>query len=213
MLDPTLGAIDDVPILQLMKKRLCDVYIHDVTALEEEVRPRWAFCSVDAGGEKIARRFANAFGAPLVIAHKQRDYSRANTIESINILSAVPLEGKVLWIVDDMIDTGASVVGLIRALHDLGPAQINLAAAHAVFSGPAAERLGALVDEGLLSRVLVTDTVSCPSCMSESIPGLEVVPSTELSAAIIATIVSEGSLSSLFNPFDAEKYLREARLF
>ena len=208
MLDPVLCPIDDVPGLRLLKKRLCDVYIRDLDTLENEVRKNWAFCSVDAGGEKLARRFANAFGTPLVIAHKQRDYSRANTIESINILSAAPLAGKKLWIVDDMIDTGGSVESLIRALAQHSPEEVNVAAVHPVFSGPAEQRLGALVAEGLLKRVLVTDTVSCPSCMPDAIPNLEVVPSTEQSAAIIATIVMQGSLSGMFGSFDAEQYLR-----
>gem|GEM_PF-288439 len=212
MLDPVSCAIDDIPGLHLLKRRLCDVYIRDIETLENEVRPNWAFCSVDAGGEKLARRFANAFGTPLVIAHKQRDYTRANTIDSINILSAVPLAGKKLWIVDDMIDTGGSVESLIRALASHNPAEINVAAVHAVFSGPASERLGRLVSEGLLKRVLVTDSVSCPACMPDAIPHLEVVPSSELSAAIIATIVMEGSLSKMFAPFDAERYLRDSRL-
>jgi ribose-phosphate pyrophosphokinase len=64
MLDPTVCPIDDVPGLRLLKKRLCDVYIRDVETLENEVRQHWAFCSVDAGGEKLARRFANSFGTP-----------------------------------------------------------------------------------------------------------------------------------------------------
>ncbi len=212
MLDPTACVIDDVPGLHLLKKRLCDVYIRDLETLENEVRRNWAFCSVDAGGEKLARRFANAFGTALVIAHKQRDYSRANTIESINILSAVPLEGKKLWIVDDMIDTGGSVESLIRALAKHKPAEVNVAAVHSVFSGPASERLGALVSEGLLKRVLVTDTVACPECMPTAIPHLEVVPSAELSARILAKIVLEGSLSELFAPFDAGRYLRDNKL-
>jgi len=213
MLDPVSCAIDDIPGLHLLKKRLCDVYIRDIETLENIVRPNWAFCSVDAGGEKLARRFANAFGSGLVIAHKQRDYSRTNTIESINILSAAPLEGKVLWVVDDMVDTGGSVESLIRALGTHKPAEINLAAVHALFSEPSRDRLGALIKEGLLKRILVTDTVYCGECDSKPLPGLEVVPSSELSAAIISTIISEGSLSGMFVPFDAERYLKNPRLF
>ncbi|MDR1900612.1 MAG: ribose-phosphate pyrophosphokinase-like domain-containing protein, partial [Treponema sp.] len=102
MMDPVNCAMDDIPALTLLKRYLCDAYIRDMETLQKVVRPHWAFCSVDAGGEKIARGFADAFGAPLVVAHKQRNYAKRNTIESINILSAEPVEGKVLWIVDDM---------------------------------------------------------------------------------------------------------------
>jgi ribose-phosphate pyrophosphokinase len=212
MLDPTICAIDDVPGTTLLKKRLCDVYIKDTDTLEKVVRPTWAFCSVDAGGEKLARRFANAFGAPLVIAHKQRDYSRANTIESINILSAEPIEGKVLWIIDDLIDTAGSVESLIRALAGFKPAEVNVIAVHALFSPPAGERLARLSEEGMLNRLIVSDTVHCPSCIPFDIPNLEVVPSAELSARIIGTIAEDRSLGKLLVPFNAEKYLRSSLL-
>ncbi|MDR1389706.1 MAG: ribose-phosphate pyrophosphokinase-like domain-containing protein, partial [Treponema sp.] len=105
MIDPAISSMDDIPALTLLKKRLCDVYIKDVDTLVHNVRPAWAFCSVDAGGEKLARKFSNSFGVPLVVAHKQRDYSKCNTVECIDILSSEPIEGKILWIIDDMVDT------------------------------------------------------------------------------------------------------------
>ncbi len=213
MLDPTLCHMDDLPALTLLKKRLCDVYIQDIKTLENQVRSNWAFCSVDAGGEKLGRRFANAFGTPLVVAHKQRDYSRANSIESINILSAEPIKDKVIWIVDDMVDTAGSVVSLIQALAGHGPKEINLASVHAVFSDPAAERLKELTRAGLLNHIMVTDTVFCPQCDNLDIPNLEVVPSVELSSKIIATIVENRPMGKILEDFNAEKYLKTRGLF
>ena len=209
MVDPAYCAIDDIPALNLLKRHLCDTYIQTAEKLEQEVRANWAFCSVDAGGEKLARVFANSFGAPLVVAHKQRDYSRPNTIESINILSSEPLEGKTLWVVDDMIDTAGSVERLIRALSPLKPKEINVIAVHALFSPPAAERLEALSQEGLLRRLIVTDTVCCTCLTHQRIPNLEVVHSAELAAKIIKTIVSDESMSKLLLPFNAALYLSE----
>jgi ribose-phosphate pyrophosphokinase len=213
MVDPTICSIDDIPALTLLKRYLCDVYIQNIAALEQVVRPNWAFCSVDAGGEKLARGFANAFGAPLVVAHKQRDYSKVNTIESINILSAEPIEGKVLWIVDDMVDTAGSVESLVRALVPHKPAEINLISVHAIFSAPAAERLGGLSREGYLNHVIVTDTVACPDAFRATIPNIEVVPSAELSARIIRTIVTNSPMGKLLRVFDAETYLKSPNLF
>jgi ribose-phosphate pyrophosphokinase len=213
MIDPTICGMDDIPALTLLKRRLCDVYIQNIETLEKVVRPQWAFCSVDAGGEKLARRFANAFGAPLVVAHKQRDYSKSNTIESINILSADPIEGKTLWVVDDLVDTAGSVDSLIRVLAKYRPAEINLAAVHAPFSPPAAQRLTKLCGEGLLNHIIVTDTVYCPCAFPHGMPSLELVPSAELSARIIRTIVTNYSLSKLMRPFDAEIYLKSPNLF
>ena len=207
MLDPAFCAIDDIPALTLLQRHLCDNYIKSVEKLEQEVRQQWAFCSVDAGGEKLARVFANSFGAPLVVAHKQRDYSKPNTVESMNILSAEPVEGKSLWIVDDMIDTAGSVERLIRTLASLKPKDINIIAVHALFSPPAAERLETLSQEGLLRRMIVTDTVCCSSSLPQHIPALEIVHSAELAAKIIKTIINNESMSKLLQPFSADVYL------
>jgi ribose-phosphate pyrophosphokinase len=206
MIDPTISALDDIPALTLIKRYLCDTYIKNLDNLENIVRTQWAFCSVDAGGEKLTRQFANAFGAPLVIAHKQRDYARPNTIESIHILSEQPVEGKTLWIVDDMIDTAGSAESLIHALAPLAPAEINLIAVHALFSPPAAQRIAALKQEGLLKRIIVTDTI-CPDSLSAQIPGIEIISSAELSAQIIRAIVTNASMGKLLLPFVASDYL------
>ncbi|MCL2210756.1 MAG: ribose-phosphate diphosphokinase [Treponema sp.] len=206
MVDPSKCAIDDIPALTLLKKYLCDKYIKTVDFLENEVRANWAFCSVDAGGEKLARVFANSFGAPLVVAHKQRDYSKPNTIESINILSADPVEGKNLWIVDDMIDTANSVEKLIRVLSNLKPKEINIISVHALFSPPAVEKLEALCKEGLLYRMIVTDTVCC-SAYKQNIHGLEIVQSEELASQIVKAVINNESMSNLMQPFNAGKYL------
>ena len=212
MLDPTICTIDDIPALTLLQRYLCDVYIQNMETLETEVRSNWAFCSVDAGGEKLAREFANAFGAPLVVAHKQRDYSQSNTIESVNILSAEPVSGKVLWIIDDMIDTGGSVESLIRALAALEPKEINIIAVHALFSTPAEKRLTRLSEEGLLNRIIVTDTIGS-AVFSEIIPRLAVVPSAELSAKIIRYVMTDQPIGKLMRPFNAEKYYKTPTLF
>jgi ribose-phosphate pyrophosphokinase len=213
MVDPVICSFDDIPALNLLKRYLCDTYIKNLGNLEKTVKPQWAFCSVDAGAEKLARGFANAFGAPLVIAHKQRDTSALNAIESIHILSAEPVKDKVLWIVDDMVDTAASVQALINALIPLGPKEINLLAVHALLSPPAVDRLSALSRDGILKRIIVTDTVCCPQSLSGQLSNIEVVASAELSAQIISAIVTKTSMSRLLQPFNAAKYLNSLNLF
>jgi ribose-phosphate pyrophosphokinase len=213
MLDPTVNTMDDIPALTLLKQRLCDVYIKDIDTLENKIRKNWTFCSVDAGGEKLARNFSNSFGVSLVVAHKQRDYSRCNSIECVNILSAEPVEGKILWIVDDLVDTAGSVETLIRALAPMRPAEINLLAVHPVFSAPAPERLKKLSEEKLLNRIIVTDTVACSQTEQDFIPNLEIVPSAELSAKVIKTIVCNASMAKLLRDFNAELYLKSPTLF
>jgi ribose-phosphate pyrophosphokinase len=206
MLDPAVCVIDDIPGETLLKRYLCDAYIQNIETLRNEVKQQWVFCSVDAGGEKLARDFANVFGTPLVVAHKQRDYSKANAIESINILSAEPIRNKIIWIIDDMIDTGSSVEGLIRELANHHPKEINIMIMHAVFSNPASERMNKLSEEGFLRKIVASDSVYRP-CLERQIAALEIVPSAELSAKIISNIVTNAPMAKLFRTFDAEKYL------
>jgi ribose-phosphate pyrophosphokinase len=212
VVDPTLCAIDDIPAIMLLKEYITDTFIKDRATLEE-IRENWVFCSVDAGGEGVAKRYAQSFGTQLVIAHKQRDYNKANTVESINILSSSPIEGKEIWVVDDMIDTAGSVYTLVRELknRDVGP--INIAAVHPVFSPPAVSRLRKLHEEGLLNHLVVVDTIPVSDSLKEELPFLHVVSSARLSAEVIMRMHEEGSLSPFFDPFNASQYLSSLKLF
>jgi ribose-phosphate pyrophosphokinase len=213
MLDPNRCIIDDIQTISLLQEYICNRYIKSVDYLYKEVQPNWAFCSVDAGGEKVARRFADTFGSALVIAHKQRDYTKVNSIKGINILSAEPIEGKTVWIVDDMIDTGGSVISMVHALVPLKPREVNLIATHAVFSGDAPARLNALKEQGLINRLVVTDTVYCPDNKAGFIPFLETIPSTKQSAKVIHNIVTNSPMGALLTPSTAEQYLTRPSLF
>jgi ribose-phosphate pyrophosphokinase len=107
-----------------------------------------------------------------------------------------------------MIDTAGSVESLIQALRARKPAEINIIAVHAIFSPPALDRLKRLSDEGLLHRIIVTDSVYCPAALPETLPSLEVVSSARLSAKVINTIVTNGSMGKLLDVFDAGTYLK-----
>jgi ribose-phosphate pyrophosphokinase len=212
MMDPSACAFDDVPAFVLLQKYLCDQFIRTTTEWEERVKPGWVFCSVDAGGEKITKQFAQSFGSSLVIAHKQRDYSRTNVVEKITILSDTDIRGKDIWIVDDMIDTGGSVYELCKELGNRGVGCVNVAVVHAVFSGLAKERMDELYRAGLLKNLVVTDTVPYVWTLQPSMPYLHVVSSAKLSADIVASIYEDKSLSHMFKPLDTGTYLSNPRL-
>jgi ribose-phosphate pyrophosphokinase len=208
-IDPALCAVDDIPARALLKRYLCDNFIMTREKLHNDVRKKWLFCSVDAGGEGLAKRFAASFGTRMVISHKQRDYSAANTVESINILTAEPIEGKTLWVIDDMIDTGDSMSKLVRELASRSPAALNIAIVHPVFSPPALDRLGELCAEKLIGTILVTDTIPCTPEIRRTLPCLRVVSSTHLASEIVFRLNSELPLSSLLAQFNADDYLKQ----
>ncbi|MFP4443751.1 MAG: ribose-phosphate diphosphokinase [Spirochaetia bacterium] len=213
IVDPTIAGIEDVPIISLLKQYIIDSFIKNRTVLDTEVADNWFFCSVDAGGEGIAKKFANSFGARLIIAHKQRDYSRTNRVQSINILSDAPIENKTVWIVDDMIDTGGSIYALVKELKKRNVAKVYIAAVHAVFSDPALTRLTDLYNSGFLESIVVSDTVPGVEKMRSEYPFLHVVSSARRSAELIMNMHNEQSLSPFFDPFDAREYMSTLKLF
>jgi ribose-phosphate pyrophosphokinase len=208
-IDPAICDVDDIPGRTLLERYLCDDVIKTRERLHTMVRDEWLFCSVDAGGEALSKRFAASFGTGIVISHKQRSYSSANSVESITILTAEPIEGKTIWIIDDMIDTGDSICKLVREIAPRKARSINVAIVHPVFSTPALERLKALCDEGLISSILVTDTIPCTPDIRESLPCLQVIPSTSLAADIVYRLNNELPLSPLLAPFNADDYLKK----
>lgn len=207
MVDPTLCAMEDIPgTLQLMEY-IAMHFIKEKDYYNEYVQEHWLFCSVDAGGEGFARKFSKAFHTGLITAYKQRDYTKENTVESINILTATDLTDKVIWIVDDMIDTAGSVESLIRTLEHHKVKEVNLAVVHPVFSRPSLEKLNILYKQGLLNKVLVMDTIPHAPEYSKPYPFLEIVPSTQLTAQIVMRIHEDNSLSPFFEEFNIEKFL------
>jgi len=206
MVDPVSCAMDDIPALKLLKEHVTRTYVGSRAALESVVKRNWVFCSVDAGGEVLAKKFASSFGTDMVVAHKQRDYSTVNQVQSTRILSGSPLEGKTAWVVDDILDTGRSVYRLVQELKGRGVSKVNLAIVHPVFSPPALESLTELQRDGLLGAVVTTDTVRlCPSDLAEH-RFVEVVGSARLSAEVVHRLFTDAPLSELFEPFRPEEY-------
>ncbi|MBN2533803.1 MAG: ribose-phosphate pyrophosphokinase [Spirochaetales bacterium] len=209
MIDPKCCAMDDIPILVLLKKHLADTYIKNCENLENRIRKEWVFCSVDAGGEILAKKFANSFNTPLVIAHKQRDYSTVNKIISVHILSSTPMKDKVVWIIDDMIDTGGSIYKLVLELNKRGIREVNVAVVHAVLSPPSIERMKELIEKGLLKNILFADTIyCCDDLLKPILPAATIVSSHEIAADIIYRLHLKLSLSGFFEPFNAYEYLK-----
>ncbi len=211
--DPTLCAIDDIPANPLVAGFIASSIVTCQECLSTEVQEKWLFCSVDAGGEKLAKHYAQGFGTPLVIAHKQRDYHQQNSIESITLLSDTTLEGKQVWIVDDMIDTGGSVAALVVELKRRGVARICIAIVHPVFSLPALDRLRKLNADGCLDILVCTDTIEVTPEVLNALPFLHVVSASQLAADVVMKVHMQQSLSPYFRDFSAEEYFSEPRLF
>ncbi|MDP8980499.1 MAG: ribose-phosphate pyrophosphokinase [Acidobacteriota bacterium] len=145
--------------------------------------------SPDAGGVERARAFAKHLNAPLAIIDKRR--TEVNVAEVMHIIGDV--EGRHCLIVDDLIDTGGTLVKAAEALMKQGALSVTACATHAVLSGPAVERIGS----SDIQQVVVTNSIPLrdDAMKCSKIKVLSVAP---LLARAIQSIHEDGSVSTLF---------------
>ncbi len=145
----------------------------------------------DAGRVRVCERWTNRLGCPLAIIHKRRDPDVANKVKVLEVVGRV--KGRTCIIVDDMIDTGATIVNAAEALFVQGAAQVIVTATHGVLSGPAVD----LLKNSQISEIVVSNTL--PIMNEKRFDKLTVLSIAPLIARAISEVFSDGSVTSLFD--------------
>jgi len=145
----------------------------------------------DAGRVRVCERWTDRLGCPLAIIHKRRDPDVANKVKILEVVGQVA--GRTCILVDDMIDTGSTIVNAADALFDQGAAQVIVTATHGVLSGPAVD----LLKNSRISEVIVTNTLPIPG--DKRFDKLTVLSIAPLIARAINEVFSDGSVTSLFD--------------
>jgi ribose-phosphate pyrophosphokinase len=145
----------------------------------------------DSGRVRVAERWTDRLGGcPLAFIHKTRDPLKPNQVVANRVVGEV--EGRVCLVVDDMIDTGGTIVSAADMLFNEGAADVIVASTHAVLSDPAAERLA----NSKISEVVVTNTLPLPEGRNlDKITQLSIAP---LIARAIREVFDDGSVTTLF---------------
>ena len=146
--------------------------------------------SPDAGRVRVAERWTDLLGAPLAIIHKRRDPDVPNEAKVQEVVGEV--EGRICVLIDDMIDTGGTIVKASEALFDNGASKVIVAATHGILSGPAVERFNG----SRVSEVIVTDTLPIPE--DRRFDKLTILPVAPLIARAISEVFTDGSVTSMF---------------
>ncbi|MBA3232713.1 MAG: ribose-phosphate diphosphokinase [Propionibacteriales bacterium] len=151
-----------------------------------------AVVSPDAGRIKVAEQWSSRLdGAPLAFIHKTHDVSRPNETVAERVVGDV--RDRVCVLVDDMIDTGGTIVKAADALFDAGAADVILVATHAILSGPAIDRL----KNNRAGEVIVTNTLPIsPDRRFDKLTTLSIAP---LISRAIREVFEDGSVTSLFD--------------
>lgn len=165
------------------------VLIDDILKKSDLVNP--IVVSPDIGGVVRARAVAKLLNdTDMAIIDKRRP--KANVSQVMHIIGDVTDRDCIL--VDDMIDTGGTLVKAAEALKERGARRVFAYATHAVFSGTAASNLA----NSALDEVVVTDTIP----LSDEIKALNKVRVLTLSSMLaeaIRRISNEESISAMFD--------------
>ena len=141
----------------------------------------------DVGSVKRVRSFAESLDIPMAIIDKRRP--KANVAEVMNVIGEV--DGKNVILLDDIIDTAGTITAAADVLKEKGAKDIYACGTHALFSGPAVERL----KNAPISKIVVTNTIAQKDHGLENLEVLSVAP---LVGEAIDRIFKDLSVSVLF---------------
>ncbi len=151
-----------------------------------------AIVSPDAGRIKVAEHWsARLDGAPLAFIHKTRDITQANLAQASRVVGDV--KGRVCVLVDDMIDTGGTIVKAAEAILAAGAEDVIIVATHAILSGNSVDHL----KNSRACEVIVTDTLPIPA--DHQFDKLTILSIAPLISRAIREVFEDGSVTSLFD--------------
>lgn len=145
--------------------------------------------SPDAGGVERARAFAKRLNASLAIIDKRRD--APNVSQVMNIIGDV--EGLTAVMLDDIVDTGGTLVRAANALVEKGAKEVYACCTHPVLSGQAVK----ILTESPIKEMIVTDSIPLHEKAREN-SIFNVLSISGILAESIQRIYSDESVSSLF---------------
>ena len=181
---PQIQGFFDIPVDHMQTKNIFLEKIRKDLDMSNSI-----IVSPDIGGIGRARLIAKALNIDIAIIDKRRD--RANECEVMNIIGDV--KGKDAIIIDDIIDTGGTLIRSIHALKQAGMRKIFVFITHAVCSGDVYERINA----SEIEKLYITDSLKV---INERLGNkIEVISVAPAIADAIRHIHTEMSISVLFD--------------
>ena len=175
----------DMPVDNLYTAPLFAKYI------KKKLKNKKLICvSPDVGGVARTRDLANRIKADLAIIDKRRPAPGKS--EVMNILGDV--KNKTCIIVDDIIDSGGTIVNAVDALKKSGANEVYVFISHGVLSGDAAKK----IKNSKIKKLIVTDTIDNTKKIHNN-NKIEVLSISSLMSEAIKRIANSNSVSDLFN--------------
>ncbi|HEU5307306.1 MAG TPA: ribose-phosphate diphosphokinase [Acidimicrobiia bacterium] len=178
------GPVDHLTAVPLLADHLARHVTGDVVVV-----------SPDAGGAKLAQRFANCLRdanveSDLAFINKRRPKGTHNVAVATEVVGNVA--GNVCVLIDDMIDTAGTVTSAADLLVERGATEVWVLATHGVLSGPAIDRL----KNAPIRQVVVTDTLPIPD--DKRFDALQVLSIAPTIAEALDAVFEDTSVSEIF---------------
>lgn len=164
-----------------------------VEDLKDTDKSEWVVVAPDAGAAKLAQSHQRHLDTDIIHLAKRRARGDSQKIQRDENIADV--EGRICLVFDDMIDTAGTLASAVEALKNSGAKAVYVGASHGVFSGPALDRLR----DAPIDRLYVTDTFPQNKAVGTLGDTLRVVSVAPIIAQAIHQIVTNGSVSGLFD--------------
>jgi ribose-phosphate pyrophosphokinase len=180
---PQIQGFFSIPVDNLVARVVLEKYFKSIEMKDLTI------ISPDAGGVGRARWFAKRMEASLGIIDKRRP--APNIAKVLHVIGDV--EGRDVIILDDMVDTGGTLVQSAEALIEEGARKVFAACTHPVLSGNAIEK----INQSELKKLVVTNTIPLEGEKKKT-NKITVLSVAELFGEAIRRIHKGASVSSLF---------------
>ena len=143
----------------------------------------------DVGGTERARALGKLLNVGLAIVDKRRP--KPGQSQVMNVIGNV--KGKTCIMVDDIIDSGGTIINAAKALKDRGAKEVYVYITHGVLSGEAVQK----IKKSVIKNLVITDTIDNEEKVKKS-KNIEVLPISNLMGEAIKRISNSTSVSDLF---------------
>ena len=196
---PQIQGFFDIPVDNIYSIKLVIQYLEDklFNGFTKEYRQNnYIVVAPDASATKRTLKFAKVMHLMMVCMDKYRDYRKANCVEKVILLGDKSMiKGKIAIILDDMCDTGGTLITAANNLVNVNEAKEVIAVVtHGILSGPALDRINNCKS---LSRVIVSNSIPQDYNLKHC-NKLEVFDISKMISNVIEKIEDGSSLSSLF---------------
>ncbi|MGI6777324.1 MAG: ribose-phosphate diphosphokinase [Acetivibrionales bacterium] len=181
---PQLQGFFDIPVDHLLGVPILAKYFGEMFGSCGDL----VVVSPDVGGVTRARKFAEQLNIPIAIIDKRRP--KANESEIMNIVGDV--KDKVVVLIDDLIDTGGTIVNSASVLMEIGAKEVYVCCTHAVLSGNSIEK----IEKSCIKKMVTLDTI--PLSEEKQIDKITSISVAEIFAEAIERIYGNISISTLF---------------